>query len=330
MQSWSIQKITLDLKYTWKISRNSSDQKENLIVHLKEGPFEGKGEAAPNIRYQEDPELLLNQFEVFKSRVPEYIDSSDSLNEFLEEQEPANALRFAIESAWHHLQANKKKISVPKHLGLTEPDPVHTSYTIPIMDPGVLKQFYMENDLQRFKYLKVKINKDEGFEVLRHLSSFSSRSILLDPNEAFTDVEECIYFLEKINKMNLEMIEQPMPAGMDEEYRYLKKYSSFPLFADESILHEGDFGYLKSMFHGVNVKLMKAGGYQNAIKLLKQAREQGLKTMIGCMVETSLGISSGIHLSSLCDYADLDSFILVKNEPYRMVEETEGLIRVKA
>ena len=328
MQHWSIEKIVLDLKYTWKISRNATDQKINLIVDLKEGNHSGKGEAAPNIRYKESPELLASQFELFKSKVPEHFPSDDAIIEFLDELKLANALRFAIESAWHHLQASKNKISVAKQLNLSEPGTVETAYTIPIMDPSLLRDFYIQNKLDRFSYLKVKINTDEGFEVLRHLSSFTGQSILLDPNEAFTDVEALIYFLEKIKKLKIEMVEQPMPAGMDEEYKYLKKYSIFPLFADESILHEADFGYLKTMFHGVNVKLMKAGGYLNAISLLKKAKEQGLKTMIGCMVETSLGISSGIHLSSLVDYADLDSFLLVKDEPFHLIEENEGKIRL--
>jgi len=330
MQHWSIDKIILDLKYTWKISRNATDQKINLIVNINEGPYSAKGEAAPNIRYDESPDKLLKQFEFFKSKVPENFSSFDPLNEFLNDLKLANALRFAIESAWHHLQASKNKTSVPKQLDLQEPGWVYTSYTIPIMDPGNLRAFYNDNKLDRFRYLKLKINTDEGLEVIRYLSSFSDRAILLDPNEAFLDVEKCIYFLEKIKRYNIELVEQPMPAGKDEENSYLKKYSPFPLFADESILHEADFGYIKTMFHGVNIKLMKAGGYNNAIDLLKQAKEKGLKTMIGCMVETSLGISSGLHLSSLADYADLDSFILVKDEPFDMIEEHNGRIQLKS
>lgn len=328
MQHWSAQTIILDLKYTWKISRNATDQKTNLIVTVGEGQNKGHGEAAPNIRYQESPELLQQQFDTFLRTVPDQFSSVEALNEFLDQQKMAHSLHFAIESAWHHLEADKKKISIPFQLDLPDPGSVYTSYTIPIMDPGVLRAFYDENKLSRFRYLKVKINTEEGFETIRHLSSFSAQSILLDPNEAFHDVEDCIYFLEKSRKFSIEFVEQPMPAGMDEEYRYLKKHSSFPLFADESILDEADFSNLKRMFHGVNVKLMKAGSYTRAIELLKKAREQGMKTMIGCMVETSLGISSGLHLCSLCDYADLDSFMLVKNEPYRLITEDEGKIQV--
>ena len=103
-------------------------------------------------------------------------------------------------------------------------------------------------------------------------------------------------FLEKDQKLPVEFVEQPIPAGMNEESTYLKKYSPFPLFADESITHSADFGILKTQFDGVNVKLMKAGSYMNGIRLLTEARKRGMKTMIGCMVETTLGIRSGMNL----------------------------------
>jgi len=132
--------------------------------------------------------------------------------------------------------------------------------------------------------------------------------------------------LLKLKKMKIEFIEQPMPATMTDESAYLKKYSPFPLFADESVTDEAEFGHLKKMFDGINVKLMKAGGYLNALRLLKEAKANGMKTMIGCMVETTLAISSGLHLCSLADYADLDSFLVVKNEPFNLVKEEKGML----
>src|SRR5438552_5603192 len=106
---------------------------------------------------------------------------------------------------------------------------------------------------------------------------------------------------------------------MVDESLYLKKYSPFTLFADESITTEADFSLLRKMFDGINMKLMKAGGYLNGIRLLKEAKKAGMKTMIGCMVETTLGISSGMNLCSLADYTDLDSFLLLKNEPFDLI-----------
>ena len=191
------------------------------------------------------------------------------------------------------------------------------------------RKFYEDHRLGRFPFIKLKINAESGFDTLRYVSSFCQQPLLLDPNEAFHDVETCIRFLEKCKKFPVEFVEQPMPATMKDEIIYLKKYSAFPLFADESVHHEADFSVIKNMAHGVNIKLMKAGGYLNGIHLLKEARRHGLKTMIGCMVETTSAIRSGMYLSPLCDYNDLDSFLLIKNEPFGLVEEKDGQLTLQ-
>jgi L-alanine-DL-glutamate epimerase-like enolase superfamily enzyme len=151
---------------------------------------------------------------------------------------------------------------------------------------------------------------------------------MLDANESFTDVEECIRVMEKIRKKPLVFFEQPLPASMKEESFYLKKYSPFTLFGDESMTDEADFSELKKSFDGVNMKLMKAGGLLNGIRLLREAKKSGMKTMIGCMVETTLGIESAMRLCGLADYADLDSFILVENEPFGLVKESDGMLNI--
>lgn len=324
MLQWSIQTLPLELRYTWKISRNATDHKTNLIVKVSNGSFEGSGEAAPNIRYKETPEGLNEQFLRFLQSAPDTISSVSELNSRLDQLGIAYALRFAIESAWHHMIAASRKISVAELLGIPAPAPLFSSYTIPIMDPAVMKAFYEENRLARFRFVKLKINADEGFEATRYLSTFCNQRIMIDANEAFLDVEECIRFLERIRKLPIEIVEQPLPAGKDEEARYLKRYASFPLFADESITYDADFTSLKQQVDGVNVKLMKAGGYLNGIRLLTEARKCGMRTMIGCMVETSLGISSGMNLGALVDYADLDSFLLLKQEPFGKISENNG------
>jgi L-alanine-DL-glutamate epimerase-like enolase superfamily enzyme len=209
-------------------------------------------------------------------------------------------------------------------LDVASPQSIQTAYSIPIMEIGEMKKFYEENKLSRFRFIKIKVNEEEGQEAVNHLSSFCEQPLIVDANEAFKDVEQCIFFLEKIKKKNIELIEQPMPSSMPDEMLYLKKYSPFKLFADESITSNADFSLLKKMFDGVNIKLMKAGGYLNGVDLLKEAKANGMQTMIGCMVETTLGISSGMNLCSLADYVDLDSFLVVKNEPFNLIEEKDG------
>ncbi|REJ80844.1 MAG: hypothetical protein DWQ44_04755 [Bacteroidetes bacterium] len=321
MMRWSIHPVSLELKFTWKISRNTSDVKHNLIVRVSDGKFSGFGEAAPNIRYGESSDSLLEEFQIF-------LENQNGTDELLlrDEMNLSYALRFAIDSAWTHLQAMKKNQSIPQLKGLATPEQIDTAFTIPIMDPAACRVFYMENDLKRFRYVKLKIKGTEGYDTLHYLSTFTSGRIILDPNESFHDVDELIRFSEKIRKLPVEFLEQPMPDGMDIEYRYLKKYVHQPVFADESIHHDCDFDRLKEMFDGINVKLMKAGSYYTAIRQLQMARERKMGTMIGCMVETTLGIFSGMNLTSLCHYADLDSFLYIKKEPFQMIDEDSGCL----
>jgi L-alanine-DL-glutamate epimerase-like enolase superfamily enzyme len=328
MLQWSIEKKVLELKYAWAISRNSSDTKTNLFVNASDRMFSGIGEAAPNIRYKESPEEFEAQFNTFLKENISGLAKVEELIEILDRLKLSNALRFAVESSFVHYISKREKKNVHDFLGLQSPGSIFTAYSIPIMDIGRMKDFYAENKLSRFRFIKVKVNDENALDAVSNLSQFCEQPLIIDANEAFKDVERCIYFLERIKKRHIEFIEQPMPSSMTEESIYLKKYSPFTLFADESITNDADFSLLRKMFDGVNMKLMKAGGYANGIRLLKEAKKAGMKTMIGCMVETTLGISSAMHLCSLADYADLDSWLVIKNEPFNLISENRGELKL--
>jgi L-alanine-DL-glutamate epimerase-like enolase superfamily enzyme len=119
-------------------------------------------------------------------------------------------------------------------------------------------------------------------------------------------------------------VEQPLPADMVDAYKYLKKESPLPIMGDESVLNQPKFDELVQQFDMVNMKLMKAGGYINGIRILKEAKARGLRTMIGCMVETTLGIKSAWSLCSLAEFADLDGCLIISNEPYHLLKEENG------
>jgi L-Ala-D/L-Glu epimerase len=324
MLQWSIEKKVLELKYAWAISRNTSDTKTNLFVKVSDGVHTGLGEAAPNVRYNETPDELQSQFTIFLKEDITALSAIEELNEVLERLTLSNALCFAVESAFVHYLSAKGKKSIHDFLNLKSPGTISTAYSIPIMEIGKMKSFYTDNKLSRFRFIKIKVNEENALDAVTNLSQFCEQPLIIDANEAFKDVERCIYFLERIKKRYIEFIEQPLPSALTDESLYLKKYSPFTLFGDESITNEADFSLLRRMFDGINMKLMKAGGYLNGIRLLKEAKKAGMKTMIGCMVETTLGISSAMHLCSLADYADLDSWLVVKNEPYNLIKENRG------
>ena len=124
-------------------------------------------------------------------------------------------------------------------------------------------------------------------------------------------------------------MEQPLPASLGYAYARIKSKTPVPIIADESITNEADFELLQAEFHGVSIKLMKAGGYLNAVRLLQQARKYGLITLIGSMVETSLGIWCAMQLSSGFDFANLDGFLMLAEEPFKLVKEQNGVLYLK-
>ena len=324
MLRWHIESKQLKLRYTWKISRNSSDEKTNLFIRVADKRFVGIGEAAPNIRYGETAEDLTHQYESLVENGLEYIRSLEDLQVLLSLYPPANALRFAIESAYIHYFCQKKGITVTEFLGVALPGSVATAFSLPIMDPGQVPGFIRNQNLNRFANLKVKVNQEHGLELVRQVAAVNHKPLIVDANEAWTDPDSLLLFLEQLKRFRIAFIEQPLPAAQTDAYEYLRQHTPFDIFADESVTNQADFEMLKKQFHGVNMKLMKAGGYLNGLHILEQTRKQGLKTMVGCMVETSLGIWSAMQLCEGVNQADLDGFLILKDEPFGIVQEKEG------
>ncbi len=324
MLHWSINQIKLELKYSWKIARNTSEYKINSIITCSEGQFIGKGEAAPNIRYNETPEILLNSFEKFLSSGANEIKNVNDLSILLNKINVPNALRFGIEQAYIHFICSKRNESIYNFLKIEKPSKTKTCYTLPIMEPADIITFFNNNNLNRFAYLKIKISVNGALEEVKTLTSIYKKPILIDANEAWKDPDALINFIDSLKGLNIAMIEQPMHSSMVNEYKYVKPRASLPLMADESFCSHVDFTELKLQFDAVNMKLMKAGGFLNGLRLIYEAKKHGFKTMVGCMVETTLGMSGAYAFSGLCYLSDLDGYMLVKNEPFNLLSEKNG------
>ena len=321
---WTIKKLKLELKYTWKISRNSSEYKENLIVSCGNFGEIGLGEVAPNIRYGETPENLLEEFGVIEKDLRDCPTELAEFETWLNGFKLHNALRFGIESAFIHWYIGRHKISLYSLLGIDEPKLVSTCYTLPIMDVGDIAKFYETHKLSRFNYLKVKVSNEEAIDLVKEITRFNKHKIMIDANEAWKDVDSLLNFIPKLKPYPIEFIEQPMPAEMEDAYAYLKGKSNICIMGDESVLNQPNFDKLERQFDGVNMKLMKAGGYLNGVRILREAKARGMKTMIGCMVEITLGIKSAWSLCCLAEYADLDGCLIVGNEPFGLLKEENG------
>lgn len=328
MINWQITPIKLALKYTWKISRNTSTFKTNFLITCDQGNWKGLGETAPNIRYNETPEVMLEEFNKFVAAGANHVHDLNDLEQLLNSLHLKNALRFGIESAYIHMLCHAERTPIHTFLGIPPAHDITTSYTLPIMAPGEIVPFFEQNQLSRFEILKIKTNAENGADVLKALSTVSKQPLIIDANEAFTDADSLLRFLYTLKPYPVILIEQPMPATCTDAYREVKQHHLYPLMADESICDDADFADLATQFDVVNMKLMKAGGYLNGIRILEEAKQHHMKTMVGCMVETSLGISGAFHMAALTNYADLDGYLIVQDEPFGLLDEQNGKINL--
>ncbi len=146
----------------------------------------------------------------------------------------------------------------------------------------------------------------------------------MDANEGWKDKEEAVRKINWLEKQGVEFVEQPMPAHMIEETRWVRSRVHLPLIADEACRHAADIPKLAGAFDGINVKLDKAGGLLEAWRMIQIAKSLGMRTMLGCMISSSVSVTAAAHLSPLVDYADLDGNLLIANDPYRGVQVQNG------
>ena len=332
MPIWTLTPHLLPLRYVWKISRNASATKTNLVLRIAGHGQQGTGEAAPNVRYGESPELLQQQFSNLTSNGLSEINTLPELDALLAAHPVAHALSFALEAALVQWLAACAGQLVWQWLGVPPPAAtVPTAFSLPIMEPGAVAGFLREQDAARFQLLKIKVNQAEGLELLREVArALPGHALLVDGNEAWPNADTVLRFLEEtaaVSGLHLKLLEQPLPAALADDYHYLRPRSSVPLIADESVTDAADFAEIAQQFHGVNVKLMKAGGFRRGIDLLRRTRAHGLLPMLGCMVETSVGIAAALEISALADVLDLDGFLIIKDEPFGLVQERAGLLQ---
>jgi L-alanine-DL-glutamate epimerase-like enolase superfamily enzyme len=316
MKLW-LEKIQLPLKVNWKLSRNQTTLKENFIVHFVSSMGHFRSEIAPNVRYGESIESIQQQFD-------EWLKLNDFSLKSLDIFKLHHSLRFGLESVILSDLAKRNNQYLTDYLQLPRPVRVETSFSMPIIPINEIEEYL--KPISRFKSLKIKVNADTGKEMLQEIRKFTSVKLRVDANESWKDLNQFMNFQESLKGMNIELIEQPFHSSMVREYKELKKNTPYKLLADESIEDVGDFRELSEQFHAVNIKLMKTGSLLKAKQLLMEAKANNMTAMMGCMIETTIGISYGMLFGGMVEYVDLDGFLLVKDEPFHLVNEAEGIL----
>ena len=288
----------------------------------------GLGEAAPSLRYDETVDSVIAFFERLNPYHLSFTDLEGSLR-YLENVSPRNfCARGAVNMAL--LDGAAKLAGQPLHrfLGLGFTEGRHrTSFSIGIAEPGEVRRKVAE--ALAFPVLKIKLGGPNDRALWRALREVApDKTVRVDANEAWKTREQALENLEWLAADGrVEFVEQPMPAGTPPaDLAWLKARSPLPLMADESYVYAGDLDKVLDGFHAVNVKLVKAGGVTAGLAALRAAREAGLKTMLGCMIESSVLISAATHLAELTDYLDLDGNLLITNDPYRGVSCRDGVL----
>lgn len=288
----------------------------------------GYGEAAPSPRYDETADSVV----AFLERVNPYQLSFTDLPGSLRYLESVGSRNYCAKGTLNLalLDGAAKLAGQPVHrfLGLDFQEGRHvTSFSIGLAAPDVIRQKVAE--AERYPRLKLKLGGAHDAAALAALREVAPHKPLrVDANEAWKTREEALRNLEWLaGDGNIEFVEQPMPAVADPaDQAWLKERSPLPLMADESYVYAGDVERCAAGFHAVNVKLVKCGGISAGMEALRAARAAGLKTMLGCMIESSLLISAAAHLAELTDYLDLDGNLLITNDPFHGVGCRDGVL----
>ena len=305
-------KIRLILKNPFKIAHGSSEFRDNVIVRISDGDFFGIGEAAPVKQHHENQDKVIEYLESLDFHHVEK-NLEDMLNKL---PVGPNSAKAAIDIALHDLTAKKLGIPVYELFGLSPTHIPPTSFTLGMAEPEVLREQAKEL-AKSFSVLKLKLGagEEKDLKMFKAVREVVNLRLVADANCGWT-FEEANNIIPKLADMGLEMIEQPLAEEDLEGLVKLKKVSPIPIFADEPIRNSKDIVRLAGKVDGVNIKLMKSGGLREAQRMIACARAHDLEIMLGCMVESSLGITAVSHLAPLADHLDLDGNLLIKNDPY--------------
>jgi L-alanine-DL-glutamate epimerase-like enolase superfamily enzyme len=303
----------LPLAHTFTISRESITSQPTLIVELTQDGLSGYGEATSNQYYgftiermARDLVALLPQLEATTLSDPAALWSQ--CHPALKDDPFALC---ALDQAAHDLWGKLRGQPVWKLWGLSTEKTPASNYTIGIdkIEVMVAKM----NEFPGWPIYKIKLGTDRDLEIVRELRKHTTATFRVDANCGWT-AEQAIANAPELKKLGVEFIEQPLPADHWDDLRRVGQQSALPIIADESCIVETDVPRCAGVFQGINIKLSKCGGLTPARRMIVEARKLGLKVMVGCMTESTVGISAIAQLLPLLDYVDMDGAELLAED----------------
>lgn len=315
----------LQLKHTFTISRVSYKTQPTLIVELQSDGYSGYGETTSNVYYKNTVESMKSNLE----KIIPFIESvgNETPEEFWDKahqllQHDLFAL-CALDNAYNDWYARKKGKKLYELWGYSIDHNPKSDYTIGI--DSIEKMVSKMTELP-WPIYKIKLGTKEDIAIVTELRKHTDAVFRIDANCGWT-VPETINNAIELKKLGVEFLEQPLKADDWEGHKKVFEHSVLPIIADESCIIEEDVAKCYNHFHGVNIKLVKCGGLTPARRMIAQAKKLGMKTMVGCMTESTVGISAIAHLLPELDYVDMDGTLLITNDIATGITLSNGVVK---
>ena len=318
-------RVDLRLTHTFTIAHDSRDVQPTLIVELRDGDYRGFGEATATRYYGITIDGMVSALEAIRQRIEPY-ELTDPETFWTDMQPYLVQNPFALcaldQAAWD-LWAKRQQQPLYKIWNLDPANSPLTDYTIGLDTP---ERMVSKMQQQPWPLYKIKLGRpEEDITLVQTLRQYTDATFRVDANCGWTTTD-AIAKSKELARLGVEFIEQPLPADDWAGAKRVYQRSALPIIADESCIVETDVDRCAGYFHGVNIKLTKCGGITPARRMITRARELKLQVMVGCMTESSVGISAISQLLPLLDYADLDGAMLIANDPATGVTFKDGKV----
>jgi L-alanine-DL-glutamate epimerase-like enolase superfamily enzyme len=313
----SLKKFVLPLKHTFSISRESHDHQDTLIVALSMDGKTGYGEATSNAYYGTTIESMIAEIRAIQTKIEGFEWATpEDFHPFLVAQGLSNFSICALDLAANDLYGKLKGKSLYELWGTSIDHYPITNYTIGI---APIEEMVAKMKEMPWPIYKIKLGTDDDVAIVKALRQHTDAVFRIDANCAWT-AEETIRNAPQLKDLGVEFLEQPLSAGDWEGMEKVMHRSVLPVIADESCIVEADVEKCGLHFNGINIKLTKCGGLTPARRMIQKGRDLGLKVMVGCMTESTVGISAIAQLLPQLDYVDMDGALLLKEDIAHGVE----------
>ena len=317
--------FTLQLKHAFTLSTSSRTTTPVMLTEIKYDGITGYGEASMPPYLGESQESVAKFLSLLNfSQFTDPFLLVDIL-QYVDGVMPGNyAAKASVDIALHDLIGKLVGEPFYRLFGLNPSMAPLTSFTIGLDTPEIIKQKVAE--AEPYKILKVKLGRDNDREMVDVIRSLTDKPLCVDVNQGWKDRSYALDMAGWLKDKGVIFLEQPMPKEMKDDIAWLTQKSPLPVVGDEAIQNVSDLINNREVYSGINIKLMKCGGLNAAMKMINVARAFGMKVMIGCMTETSCAVTAAAQLSPLVDWCDLDGNLLISNDPFEGLKIVDGKV----